>query len=151
MMSSFIWIVPAVMRTTCLLLLNVNGDIIHANRGLCLLFYGAGSMWMIFGLFKSEQLLMSLNYSRLISANSVFIKQIQVNACCDFKQKLFSTFGFLGYVFERQDNMLCVIYRYKTWEIQVQLFTRFLKGLLYVIRWTIMRLMTTLCHQCSIR
>lgn len=33
---------------------------------------------MIFGLFKSDQLLMSLNYSHLISANSVFVKEIQI-------------------------------------------------------------------------
>jgi len=37
-----------------------------------------GTLWMLFGVFKSDQVEMGLNYSRVIKANSLFVKGVQI-------------------------------------------------------------------------
>lgn len=36
-------------------------------------------MWMLFGLYGNQQLEMGMFYSRVIKANSLFVKEIKVN------------------------------------------------------------------------
>jgi len=40
----------------------------------------AVSMWMLFGLYGSQQLEMGMFYSRVVKANSFFVKEIKVRA-----------------------------------------------------------------------
>jgi hypothetical protein len=43
-----------------------------------MLMMGAGSIWILIGIFNPEQMPLGLNCSRVVKANSAFVSEIQV-------------------------------------------------------------------------